>query len=149
MQEFKITRRDLMVGTAAVATVSAFDLNGRHAQAAGNKLVRVRGDIDIQILDPGYMIGGMEIPVDYATLPRLAISKKTADGWSWEPAPFVDKIEQVDPTHIAFTLKPGLMWSGGNGEVTADDVKYSFERILKSDWKDSWSSLDHVDVKDK
>ncbi|HZF37137.1 MAG TPA: ABC transporter substrate-binding protein, partial [Candidatus Angelobacter sp.] len=47
------------------------------------------------------------------------------------------------------TLKPGLMWSGGNGEVTADDVKYSFERILKSDWKDSWSSLDHVDVKDK
>jgi len=149
MQEFKITRRHLLVGTAAVATVSAFDLDGRHAQAAGNKLVRVRGDIDIQILDPGYMIGGMEIPVDYATLPRLAISKKTADGWSWEPAPFVDKIEQVDPTHIAFTLKPGLMWSGGNGEVTADDVKYSFERILKSDWKDSWSSLDHVDVKDK
>ncbi len=26
------------------------------------------------------------------------------------------------------------MWSDDLGEVTADDVKYSFERMLKSDW---------------
>src|SRR5689334_6233084 len=102
MSQFKMTRRDLLVSSAAVAAASAFDLDVHRAQAASNKLVRVRGSPDIQILDPGYMIGGMEIPVDYATLPRLAISKKTPEGWSWEPAPFVDKIEQVDPTHIAF-----------------------------------------------
>ena len=52
-------------------------------------------------------------------------------------------------THISFTLKPGLMWSDNLGEVTADDVKYSFERMLKTDWAARWPTLDHVDVKDK
>jgi len=149
MAEHQITRRTLLASSVAVAAVAGLDLASIRVKAAGNKVVRVRGDVDIQVLDPGYMVGGMEIPVDYATLPRLAIAKKNGDQWSWEPAPYVDKLEQTDPTHIAFTLKPGMMWSKGFGEVTADDVKYSYERILKSDWKDSWSSLDHVDVTDK
>jgi peptide/nickel transport system substrate-binding protein len=149
MSQFKISRREFAVGSTAVATVAALGLDTRPAQAQDQKVIRVRADIDIKVLDPGYMIGGMEIPVAYATLPRLAISAKSPEGWSWAPAPFVDKLEQTDGTHIAFTLKPGFMWSGGYGEVTAEDVKYSFERILVSEWKDSWSSLDHVEVTDK
>ena len=35
-------------------------------------------------------------------------------------------IEQVDDTHIAFTLRDGLMWTDGFGPVTADDVKFSY-----------------------
>ena len=41
------------------------------------------------------------------------------------------------------------MWSDNLGELTTDDVKYSFERMLKTDWSARWPTLDHVDVKDK
>ena len=149
MSPYDISRRHLVISAAGLAAVAALGLDGRRAQAAGAKLVRVRADIDIKVLDPGYMIGAMEIPIAYATLPRLAVAAKSPDGWSWAPAPYVEKLGQTDGTHIAFALKPGFMWSGGYGEVTADDVKYSFERILTSEWKDSWSSLDHVDVTGK
>jgi peptide/nickel transport system substrate-binding protein len=149
MSDQYISRRSLVLTSAAIAAVTTLGLDGRRASAQGTKLVRIRADIDIKVLDPGYMIGGFEIPVAYATLPRLAIPAKTPEGWSWAPSAYVDKLEQTDATHIAFTLKPGFMWSGGYGEVTAEDVKYSFERILVSEWKDSWSSLDHVDVTDK
>ena len=59
------------------------------------------------------------------------------------------KITQDDPTHISFTLKPGLKWNGDIGEVTAEDVKFSFERMLKSDWAARYPTLEKVDVKDK
>ena len=149
MSHYDISRRNLVISATGLAAVAALGLDGRRAHGQGAKLIRIRTSTDIKVLDPGYMIGAMEIPVAYATLPRLAIPAKTPDGWSWAPAAYVDKLEQVDDTHIAFTLKPGFMWSGGHGEVTAEDVKYSFERILVSEWKDSWSSLDHVDVTDK
>src|SRR5207249_10537922 len=57
-----------------------------------------------------------------------------------------DSIEQVDDTHIKFRLKPGLKWSGGYGEMSAEDVKYSFERIAdpknESPYKDDFAVLD-------
>ncbi len=149
MNQFRISRRHLVIGTTGMAAVAALGLGGGPARAQGTKLVRVRADIDIKVLDPGYMIGAMEIPVAFATLPRLAVPAQSPEGWSWAPSANVDKLEQVDGTHIAFSLKPGQIWSGGFGEITAEDVKYSFERILVSEWKDSWSSLDHVEVTDK
>ena len=41
------------------------------------------------------------------------------------------------------------MWSGDNGEVTAEDVKYSFERMTNTDWSGRWPTLDKVEVTDK
>ena len=50
-------------------------------------------------------------------------------------------------------MKPGILWSGNFGELTAEDVKYSYERISEpqneAPWKDKWKALDHVEVKDK
>ena len=144
MSKFELNRRDFIASSLAAS--AALGLAIERASAAGSKTVKVRGALDIQSLDPGYEVGGMELPINYVTLPRLAESVKTDQGWSWKPSAYVDKLEQVDGAHIAFTLKPGLTWSNGYGEVTAEDVKYSFERILKSDWAGSWSSLDHVEV---
>ena len=46
-----------------------------------------------------------------------------------------------------------MTWSGGFGEITAEDVKYSFERIIDpvvaSGYKSDWELLDHVEVVDK
>ncbi|MGH6933102.1 MAG: ABC transporter substrate-binding protein [Dongiaceae bacterium] len=144
MRRREISRREFVA--TSLAAGAALGVAIKRASAQGSKTVRIRGNLDIQSLDPGYMVGGMEIPIDYATLPRLAVAEKTSQGWSWKPSAYVDKLEQVDGTHIAFTLKPGLTWTKGFGEVTAEDAKFSFERILKSDWAGSWSSLDHVEV---
>ena len=85
MSQFKITRRQLVLGSAAIAAVTALGLDGRRAQAEGAPL-RSRYNEDIQVLDPGYMIGGAETTMQFATLPRLANPVKDASGtWTWAP----------------------------------------------------------------
>jgi peptide/nickel transport system substrate-binding protein len=51
---------------------------------------------------------------------------------------------------MAFTLHEGLKWTGDHGPVTAEDVKYSFERIAGSDsaWAYQFEKLDKVEVTD-
>ena len=145
-----MNRRDLLRNSAFLSAIAAIGIKPELVLAADEGVLKVRMEADIQVLDPGYMIGGAETSLNYTCLPRLATPVKDSSGnWSWAPADIVDKISQDDPTHISFTLKPGFMWNGDLGEVTADDVKYSFERMLKSDWAARWPTLDHVEVKDK
>lgn len=145
-----MNRRDLLKNSAFLAALGAIGIKPQQVLAQDGDVLKVRMEADIQVLDPGYMIGGAETTVQFACLPRLAIPVRDASGnWGWSPSDYVEKIAQDDPTHISFILKPGLMWSGGLGEVTADDVKFSLERILKSDWATRWPTLDKVEVKDK
>jgi len=52
----------------------------------------------------------------------------------------------------SFTLRKGVKWHRGYGEVTAEDVKFSFERIqdpkLASTWAKKYSNIDKVEVID-
>jgi peptide/nickel transport system substrate-binding protein len=149
MSEFQVSRRQFVASSAIMSTLATLGINPAAAWAEGNVL-KIRMVGDIQVLDPGYMIGGAETTIQYATLPRLAVPIRDASGnFTWQPSEYVEKIEQTDDLHIAFTLKQGFKWSGDLGEVTADDVKYSLERMLKSDWNSRWPTLDHVDVTDK
>jgi peptide/nickel transport system substrate-binding protein len=145
-----LNRRDILRNTALLSAITALGIKPEQVLAAEGGLLKARMQEDIQVLDPGYMIGGAETTVQFACLPRLAVSVQDAGGnWGWAPSDYVEKIAQTDPTHIAFTLKPGFMWSGGLGELTTEDVKFSFERMLKSDWSARWPTLDKVDVEDK
>ena len=58
-----------------------------------------------------------------------------------------------DGLTITFKLREGVKWQKGYGEVTTDDVKFSYERIAdpaqKSSYHDDWGSLDHVEIDDK
>ena len=144
-----MNRRDLLKSSSFLAAIGMLGIKPEQVLAAGGRLLKVRMEADIQVLDPGYMIGGAETTIQFACLPRLAVPVKKADAWGWAPSDYVEKITQDDPTHISFTLKPGLMWSGDGGEVTAEDVKFSFERMLKSDWAARFPTLEQVDVKDK
>ncbi len=46
-------------------------------------------------------------------------------GREWETElEAAEELEQVDDTHIRFKLKPGIMFTGGYGEMTAEDVKF-------------------------
>ncbi|MEA2778908.1 MAG: peptide/nickel transport system substrate-binding protein [Rhodospirillaceae bacterium] len=149
MKKITISRREILRSAAAVATITALGIKPSQVLGAENGVLKSRMTEDIQVLDPGYLIGGTETSIIFATLPRLAVPVRNGDVWGWQPSESVEKVEQVDDTHIAFTLKPGLMWSDGLGELTAEDVKFSFERMLKTDWSSRWPTLDHVDLKDK
>jgi peptide/nickel transport system substrate-binding protein len=148
--ELKVSRRGVLQSAAAMAAITALGIKPEQVLGAEGDVLRVRSIGDIQVLDPGYLIGEVEISMLYACMPRLANPVKDSTGvWSWQPSEIVEKIGQDDETHISFTLKKGLMWSEDAGELTADDVKYSFERMLNTDWSAQWPTLDHVDVKDK
>lgn len=146
MTQGPISRRGFMGGVAGFAAISS-SIEIVHAQ--GKRILKARAWRDIGTLDPGFMTGGVEIEVQFATMPRLAHIDKEGDIFVWRPTEYVESVTETDPTHIAFTLKPGFKWTDGFGELTAEDVKYSFERMLESDWKDKWVALDHVEVTGK
>jgi peptide/nickel transport system substrate-binding protein len=59
----------------------------------------------------------------------------------------------ADGLQFAFKLKEGIQFHGGYGELTADDVKFSFERTagltkpkIDSPYKGDWSALQEVKV---
>src|SRR5690606_7874833 len=65
------TRRGFLAGTAAIGAAGA--LPGIRGQAlAQNRTLNIRADLDADVLDPGYMSGGIEIEVQKQVLPILA-----------------------------------------------------------------------------
>ena len=73
----------------------------------------------------------------------------------------IEKIEgdlaeeyEVSPDGLVwrFTLRKGVKWHKGYGEVTAEDVQYTFERIqdpaLASPWAKKYSNLEKVEIID-
>src|SRR5262245_45376891 len=151
MTKFPLSRRKFVASAATASAAIALGINPKNILAQEGDLLKVRMEGDIQVLDPGYMIGGAETTVQFATLPRLAIPVLDSNGtWGWAASDYVEDVKQTDdPLRITFKLKPGFMWSGDYGEMTAEDVKYSFERMKNSDWSGRWPTLDKVEVADK
>lgn len=149
MPDFRINRRRFLQGAAASATLPIWLPNAAMAQE-GDRL-RLRLIEEVLVLDPAFRTAESELWVSDQVLPKL-IAFKAGSTWEWE-LHSAESIEQVDPLTIAFKLKPGLMWSGDFGEVTAEDVKYSFERFidpkLAAPNAPLWAPLDHVEVTDK
>lgn len=143
-----LTRRHLLVGSSAVAVAGL--VRPRFAWSAVGDTLRIRTDADFQVLDPAFMTGGIEDVILEAT--TVSLTRFTRDGstnWDLDGA---ESIEQVDDVTIDFKLHEGIVWSGGLGEVTTEDVKYSFERIAFDDeavWQDYWKALKEVEVIDK
>jgi peptide/nickel transport system substrate-binding protein len=63
-----------------------------------------------------------------------------------------EKWEQADPTHLTFALTKGVLFHNGR-ECTADDVKFSLDRIMDPKTASYWASfiadIDTVTVQDK
>jgi len=142
-------RRLLQAGAVAGAGVLAGGLPlSRAIWAAEGKVLKARAYADINKLDPGFYQNAYNVDVMnciYAKLVRYTPGSE----WGWE-LDAAESIEQVDDTHIRFRLRPGIMFTGGYGEMTAEDVKFSFERIIEHDSpvKGDWGPLDHVEVED-
>ncbi|MER9313612.1 ABC transporter substrate-binding protein [Mesorhizobium australicum] len=116
--------------------------------AAEGKVLKARSAGELSTLDPGFYNLDFEVDVMGCLYSKLTHFKPGSE-WGWE-LDAAEKIEQVDPTHIRFHLKKGIKFTGGYGELTAKDVKFSFERVIKhnSPVKINWGSFDHVEIED-
>ncbi len=144
-----ISRRRLLEGSAAAMALSAIAPSITFA-TDGDKL-SIRAPSDISNIDPAFWQNTADLWVMDAIFPRL-INFKPGSDWEWELYS-AESISQRDAKTIDFKLKPGSMWTNGYGELTTEDVKYSFERYLNKDLKaqtaDNWKLLDRVEVHDK
>jgi peptide/nickel transport system substrate-binding protein len=147
LSRFKIGRRKLLIATAALGLLSTLGAQTSWAASAKNVL-HTSAYLDIVSLDPAF---GGNIPDEnvMGAIYNKLIYYKPGSKWEWE-LQAAKSIEQIDDTHIAFELRPGIQFSNGFGEMTAEDVKFSFERIidpkLKAPNVDTWRALDHVEV---
>ncbi len=144
-----MTRRRFLTGCAMAGAMAATLPLSQAVWAAEGKVLRVRAYADLSTLDPGFYQNAYNVDVMNCIYSKL-VAYKPGHQWKWE-LQAAQKIEQVDPTHIRFKLRPGIEFTGGFGEMTAEDVKYSFERIVKLDSpvKGDWGPLDHVEVEGK
>ena len=146
MRRLHVTRRQVLEGTAGLWVAAA--LLPRAASAEGTSVLHTRSYSDIQDFDPAFNKAAPDGDVSRCVFRKL-IDYKSGTSWEWE-LDAAAEIKQVDPKTVSFTLKPGIKWTGGFGEMTADDVKYSFERIAdpatKSPYKGDWATLDKVEV---
>ncbi len=121
------------------------------AAAAQAEEITLQTASDFGQLDPAFWQSGADQIIINAIYPKL-IEFKSGTEWEWELSA-AESIEQVDDLTIKFTLKPGLMWTGDYGEVTAEDVEYSFERYtdeaLAAPNSGDWAPLKDVEVIDK
>ncbi len=95
MGHISMDRRTLLKRASVLSALAALGIKPSQVLAAVDGVLKVRMEADIQILDPGYMIGGTESTVCFACLSRLADPVKQADGqWGWKPSDIVEKVNQ-------------------------------------------------------
>lgn len=116
----------------------------------GPKVLKVRLTRDINNLDTANVTGAVEDTVTRTVMEGLFRYNAVGE-LELQLAESYEVSE--DGLTIEFTLHKGVQWQRGYGELTTEDVKYSYERFLVPDPKpayaDDWSSLDHVEIVDK
>jgi peptide/nickel transport system substrate-binding protein len=147
-----MTRRGFMLSSLVFGATTAMPGGVGRVFAADDGILRARLYNDINRLDPAIYENAYNVDVMGLIYPKLISYKPNSDKWEWQ-LEAAEAIEQIDDTHIRFKLKDGMRWSGDFGEITAEDVKFSFERVidpaLESPVAGDWGPLSHVEVEDK
>ncbi|MDH3535040.1 MAG: ABC transporter substrate-binding protein [Gammaproteobacteria bacterium] len=150
MTNFKPSRRQFLQMAAYGGAATLIGTYPGVSYSAKTDTLTVRFDREMESLDPGYYVGGHPPnDVNWCVMPALVHYGMEGGRSVWIPSPFVESIKVTDSTHIDFTLRKGLKWSGGFGEVTSEDVAYSYDRMAKSEWKGDYVAYDRVDIKDR
>ncbi|MGB3417421.1 MAG: ABC transporter substrate-binding protein [Mesorhizobium sp.] len=145
---YELTRRGFLAG-AATAGVTVLGMPWSNVVHAADGRIVVRVEEDLKNLDPANRTGTIEVNVILAVNQGLVKFKPGSTEWENDAA---EEIRQVSDTLIEFKLKEGLKFTGGYGDLTAEDVKFSFERFkpapdgTKVDYGDDWAALDSVEV---
>jgi peptide/nickel transport system substrate-binding protein len=143
-----LPRRSFLKGATALGGLAAAGMMWPRAAYAAGGTLKTRTYADIRSMDPAFSQGVVDEEIHAAIYNKL-IQYKPGREWGWQ-LDAAAMIEQVDDTHINFALKDNIGFTGGFGAMTAEDVKFSFERIiddsLESTNKPDWGPLDHVEV---
>ena len=142
---FPVSRRAALAGSAAMIAAPVL------AQSKAKTAISVRIDRDVEVLDPAFRTGLQDGNIVRAITQRLIT---VAPGGGTLTLDAAEEVKQVSPTVIEFRLKPGQMFSDGFGAMTADDVKFSYERFInpalsngkESPYKGEWANLKEVEV---
>ncbi|CAN5603505.1 ABC transporter substrate-binding protein [soil metagenome] len=147
-----MTRRGRMLRSLFFGGAAAMPAWAGRAVAAENGILRARIYNDINRLDPAIYENAYNVFVMDLIYPKLIGYKPNSDQWEWQ-LEGAEEIEQLDDTHIRFRLRDGLRWSGDHGAITAEDVKFSFERVIDPEMESpvagDWGPLSHVEVEDE
>jgi peptide/nickel transport system substrate-binding protein len=147
---FTLSRRQILAGGSAVLAAATMGLIRPKSALATHSKIVVRVERDLANLDPGNRTGPIDVNVLFACMQGLIGFKPGSTEWRLDAA---EEIKQVNDTEIDFKLRPGLVFTGGYGPLTAEDVKFSFERFTKADaagkkvaFAGDWAALDHVEI---
>ena len=143
-----LSRRALL-GATALAAAGARPAG---AQAPAHPAIAVRLDRQPEVLDPAFRSGLQDGNIVRAIGQRLV--SMMPDGSTVPDA--ARELKQEDPTTLSFTLNEGQMFTDNYGEMTAEDVKFSFERFAvapvdgkKSPYEGDWANLGLVEITGK
>jgi peptide/nickel transport system substrate-binding protein len=148
----RINRRQFLKGTTAFMLTSVVTpLLPKLSFSAEGNILKIRDYGDFLGLDPCFSAIVLEENI-MGTIYNKLISYKPGEKWETQ-LEAAEVLDQVDTTHIKFKLKPGIMFTNDFGEMTAEDVKFSYERIIdpanKSPIQGDWATLKHVEVINK
>ena len=152
MTNFKIpdlNRRSFLAAAGAFGASQAL-LPGMALSQDGT-VVTIRSYSDLQVLDPAFRLSLPESDIIRSIFAPLVVVAP-GDEWDWKPLA-VESIEQLDDVTVSFKLRDNISFTDGYGQMTADDVKFSLERIadpaMESPYAGDWTALREVEVKDK
>jgi peptide/nickel transport system substrate-binding protein len=151
----RLTRRDLLrAGLAAGATLSAEPVlapRGLRAQPKRGGVLRVRG-YDPPHFDPHLTLNfktNTTLSFVYNRLVRYKVGAGVAPGVFTVESDLAERWEEPDETTYVFHLRKGVRWHNKppvNGrELTADDIKFTYDRFLTEKGNPLRYTLDPVD----
>ncbi|MDP9257130.1 MAG: ABC transporter substrate-binding protein [Actinomycetota bacterium] len=141
-------------GLVASGAEALFSGASAEAAVAAGTTLRLRANFDIQDTDPAFWPTHIDEWVALSSMEGLV---------SFKPGTF-DNVKCLaetldlskDGLRVHFTLKKGVEFQGGYGEMTSDDVKYSYERIagltkpnLHAVYQGDWGALQRVKTEGK
>ena len=149
ISRFELSRRSFLATTGAFGAAAA--VAPHMAVSADGSTLILRSYSDLQVLDPAFRLSLPEDDIIRSIFAPMIIPV-AGDVWGWKPIA-VETIEQLDDVTISFKLRDNIGFTDGYGQMTADDVKFSIERIadpeMESPYAGDWSALREVEVKDK
>jgi peptide/nickel transport system substrate-binding protein len=116
---------------------------------AADKVLKVGTSEDIRDMDAHRTTGHYEPEIKDAVFDRMVTIKPG----TWEIVPGIATSWEYSKDHkeITFRIKKGIKFQKGYGELTAEDVKFSMERLTTPKWEVEVrpNSLDRIEVIDK
>jgi peptide/nickel transport system substrate-binding protein len=142
----------MKIGKILMIVAASLLLFSFSVSAVSKEEIKIATWEDISTFDPGWMTSGERELMIMSCLYNGLVKYKEG---SWEIVPDLAESWEVasDGKSVVFHLRKNVQFHKGFGEMTAEDVKFSFERIIdpaaKSPEKGTWKLLEKVEVIDK